>query len=562
MISKKLIYLFLIYQTSIFACTTLVITKGATTDGSVIVAHTEDNELADQRVIFVPSNNYKTGEKRAITPISHGFPRFNGKGRAPAYYLKKYPSTEITGYIDQVAHTYSYLDGNYAIINEHQLAIGECTDISYYEYKPDKNMIFDISELSRIALERCKRAKEAVITVGELAEKYGYFNSAETLIFADTEEAWVFEISASPEKKGALWVAKKVPDGEAFVAANEFRIRDISSKDCDILHSKDLFEIAAKEKWFNPEKESSFDWLKSVSPGEYNHPYYSLRRIWRMQTKINPSLKISPWVEDGYTKEYPFSIKPEKKLSLHDVMMLFRDHYEDTEFDLTKGLAAGPFGCPTRYIGPYDPTLNLPDEPQKKIEGAWERPISMFYTGYVYINQLRDYLPDPIGGVSWIGYDDPYTTCYIPFYVGINELPESFEMGSPQKFDNKIAFWVFNFVSNWATLKHSYMIEDIKKAQQELEMEQILEQEKIEKKALKLYDKNHRKASKYLTHYCKDNCEKILQKWRELSNYLIEKYVDGYINKPKPHIEVGYPQWWLNKVDYAEGPTSYSKKEK
>ena len=553
-----LLCLFIFYLIPIFSCTTLVVTKGATTDGSVIVAHSDDDELGDQRIIYVPAKDHKKGSKRAIYPYIETYPRYVGKARGPEYDIKEYPPTKPTGYIDQIEHTYSYFDANYGIINEHQLAIGEATDISYYSYKPNKDMILEISELSRIALERCKKAKEAILTIGELAEKYGYYDDAETLIFADPEEAWVFEISASPYKKGALWVAKKVPDGEVFVAANELRIRDVDPKDPDMLYSKDLFKIAEEQKWWDPQKKEKFDWLKSISPGEYNHPYYSLRRVWRLQTKINPNLKLSPWVEDAYTREYPFSIKPTKKLSVYDVMQLFRDHYEGTEFDLTKGLAAGPFGCPQRYVGPYDLTQNIKD---KKFEGAWERPISMFYCGYVYINHLRGWLPDPIGGVSWIGLNNPYTTCFVPFYIGINDLPISYQTGSPYHFSHDTAWWAYNFIANLSTLKYSYMKEDIQKMQKEIETNEVSKQSEIEKKALNLYKQNTRLSKEFLTEYCLNNADAVLKKWWQLSYFLIEKYSDGYLNKPKMSQEIGYPAWWRDKVGYKNGPTTYKKKD-
>ena len=543
-----------------FSCTAIVVTKGATVDGSVIVAQSDDDHMADQRIVFVPAKEHKNGEKRAINPVAHDYPRDVGKERASVYEHKNFPPSKISGYIDQVKHTYSYFDGTYGIINEHQLAIGEATNVSYYHYNPDKNMIFDISELSRIALERCKKARDAIKTVGELAEEYGYFDDAETLIFADTDEAWVFEISATPYKKGAMWVAKKVPDGEVFVCANQLRIREIKPNDPDTMYSKNLFKIAKEMNWIQTSGEIKFDWLKSICPGELHHPYYSLRRVWRLQSKINPDLKLSPWVDDAYTKEYPFSIKPAKKLSVHDVMELYRDHYEGTEFDLTKGIAAGPFGCPSRYIGPYEPDQNI-GTPPKKTQGAWERSISIFYTGFVHINQLRGWLPDAIGGVSWIGYDEPYTTCFIPFYVGVNNLPDSFQNGSTRHFDKQIAFWTFNFVTNWAQLKYSYMIQDIQKIQKEIELSEITEQESIEKKALSFFQTDEYKAKEFLTSYCNENTSKVLEKWQNLAYFLIEKYTEGYINKPKLHEEVGYPAWWRQEVGYPNGPTSYTKKQ-
>jgi len=183
------------------------------------------------------------------------------------------------------------------------------------------------------------------------------------------------EMAPSPEGTGGLWVAKKVPDGEVFVAANEFRIRDIDPDDPDMLYARDLHAIAEKNGWWNPD-DGQLDWLATVSQGEYNHPYYSLRRVWRLQSRLAPSQEKSPWVENGLTRAYPFSIKPDHKLNVRDVMSLYRDHYQGTQFDLSKGVTAGPFGCPYRYPGPKDPKGDTGD-PSIKREGAWERPISI-----------------------------------------------------------------------------------------------------------------------------------------------------------------------------------------
>ena len=538
-----------------FCCTTMIFTKGATKDGSVIVTHSDDNELGDQRIVFVPPQDHKKGSKRPICATTINYPRYVGTNRGPMYDTKGEKKTEVLGYIDQVEHTYGYIDGNNAIVNEKQLGVGECTNWGKHSYKPSNEMIFNIIELAQIALERCSKAQEAIKLIGSLAEKYGYYDEAETLLFADTEEGWVFEITASPYAKGALWVAKKVPDGEIFVAANELRIRDISPKDKDILYSKDLFDIAKKEGWFD-EKKGSFDWLPSVSPGETKHPYYALRRVWRLQSRINPDLNLSPWVKDGYTKDYPFSIKPKKKFSFQDVIDLYRDHYEGTEFDQTKGLAAGPFGYPQRYLGKEDTKLVFKDK-----KGAWERPISVFYTGYVTVTQLRGYLPDCIGARTWIGLDSPAESCFAPFYPCANSLPISYQTGSTAHFSHDTAWWAYNFVANYSSIKYSYMIKDINQIQSEIENYEAKEVQKIEKKALSLYKQDPVKCKQYLANYSTKNANKILNKWWQLSYYLIEKYSDGYINKPKPYIEVGYPKWWRDDVGYDKGPITYKETE-
>ncbi len=565
---KKVIVLFtllavLIFNQAVWACTTILVTKGASADGSVIVSHSDDDELQDQRIIYVPAADHKPGSKRPVyyDPCSFGGSniRYIGTSRGPGYDTPGKPPTKPLGYIDQVPHTYAYFDGNYGIMNEHQLMIGECTDGAKIELKPEKGKrIFYSAELSRVALERCTKAREAVKLIGELIDKYGYYGTGETLLIADTEEGWVMEMCCGTlDEQGGLWVAKKVPDGEMFAAANEFRIREVDPDDPDMMFSKNLFEVAKKRKWWNP-KEGKLDWLKTVSFGEYNHPYYSLRRIWSIFRRTKPSANFSPWVEDSYTKEYPFSIKPDKKLSVSDVMALHRDHYEGTEFDMTKGLAAGPFGCPYRWIGTYDGAQNNVNRDRKRW-GAWERPISVFYAGYIYVNQARGWLPDPVGGVCWFGPDKPYLTAFAPFYVGVSDLPKSYQTGSTSKFDPRSAWWVFNLVAQKAGTKFSYIKEDVLAKQSEIENREFAMQTSIDKAASDLYKKDPALAREYLTNYSTDNANQVVKEWWELLDMLLQKYNDGYINDPKIGQEVGYPQEWLKAVGYANGPISYEK---
>ena len=548
-----------------YACTTILVTKGASADGSVIVSHSDDDELQDQRVIYVPAADHKPGSKRPVyyDPCSFGGSniRYVGTSRGPGYDMPGEPQTKPLGYIDQVPHTYAYFDGNYGIMNEHQLMIGECTNDAKIELKPKKGRrIFYSAELSRVALERCKKARDAVKLIGALIDKYGYYGTGETLLIGDTEEGWVFEMCCGTlDGRGGLWVAKKVPDGEIFAAANEFRIREVDPNDPDIMFSKNLFKVAQSRGWWKPE-DGKLDWLKAVSNGEYNHPYYSLRRIWSIFRRAKPSANFSPWVEDGFTREYPFSIKPDKKLKVQDVMALHRDHYEGTEFDMTKGLAAGPFGCPYRWIGTYDGAQNNADR-DRKVWGAWERPVSVFYAGYIYVNQARGWLPDPIGGVCWFGPDKPYLTCFVPFYVGMNDLPKAYQIGTTSKFSLKVAWWAFNFVANRAAMKFSYMKKDIIAKQSEIEAKEFNMQPIVDVAALELHEKDPVLAREYLTNYSIDNANKVVKQWWWLADMLIQKYNDGYINDPKIGQEVGYPIEWLKAIGYEKGPTSYEREK-
>ncbi|WP_349680392.1 dipeptidase [Mesotoga sp. UBA5557] len=553
-----------------FACTTLIVTKGASVDGSMIVAHSDDNDLADQRIVYVPARDHEPGSFRPVycTAVAIGeFPQYNSfiyprivSARASAYDTPQYPPSIPIGMIPQVLHTYAYFDGSYGIMNEHQLMFGECTDGAKIQIGPEPGRrIFYSSELSRVALERCKTAREAVDLIGFLIEEYGYYGTGETLPVADPNEAWIIEMAPSPEGTGGLWVAKRVPDGEVFVAANQFRIREIDPEDPDILFGKTLHKIAEKHGWWNPE-EGLLDWLRTVSLGEYNHPYYSLRRVWRLFSLIAPSMNFSPWVEDGFTREYPFSVKPDKKLSARDVMNLYRDHYEGTEFDLTKGIAAGPFGNPDRFYGPYDGQGDVGD-PSRELDGAWERPVSVTYCGYTFVCQGRDWLPDPIGGLMWIGLDKPADTCFIPFYAGVNALPDSLEVCDTSEFSRNSAWWAFNFVSNWASMKYSYMHEDIRLMQEKYETLSLCRLQEVEAYVAAMTSNGPQEVSEYLTKFCARNSEEIIRAWWDFSEYLIVRYNDGFISEKRNMAQpVGYPQEWLDQTNWPEGPTSYDRK--
>jgi len=559
------VFMLLLMAEIALPCTTILVTKGASKDGSVFVSHSDDDELGDQRIIYVPAMDHPEGSMRPVyydpCCFGGGNIRYVGMSRGPGYFDPNLPATRPIGFIPQVSHTYAYFDANYGVMNEHQLMIGECTDGAKIELQPDSGRrIFYSAELSRVALERCKKAREAVELIGHLIDTYGYYGTGETLLIGDPEEGWVIEMCCGTmDSLGGLWVAKKVPDGQIFAAANEFRIRDVDPDDPDMIFSANLHETAQKRGWWDP-SQGKLDWLKTVSYGEYNHPYYSLRRVWRIYDRVKPSAKFSPWVEDGYTREYPFSIVPDQKLDVKDVMSLHRDHYEGTEFDMTQGLAAGPFGCPYRWTGKYDGNQNDVNASGQEMTGAWERPISVFYAGYVYVNQGRSWLPDAIGGICWFGPDKPYLTCFTPFYTGMNDLPLSYQSGNTEKFSTDAAWWAFNFVANWASVKFSYMKEDILKLQNEIEEKEFILVQETDKKAQEAYSASPELAKSILTETCISNADNVVKQWWELGWYLVQKYDDGYVNDPEIAEEVGYPEWWRKEVGYQNGPVSYQKK--
>jgi len=213
---------------------------------------------------------------------------------------------------------------------------------------------------------------------------------------------------------------------------------------------------------------------------------------------------------------------------------------------MTKGVDAGPFGTPNRWR-PITWKID-------SVEYSWERPVSTQQTAYSFVSQARNWLPNPIGGVYWYAVDDTYTNCYIPLYCGIEEAPIAYRTGSMKKFSWDSAWWVFNFVSNFANLKYSYMIKDIQKVQRELENEEFELQSAIEKTALELYQKSPEKAKSFLTDYSLGRADKVVKRWKELGEFLIMKYNDGYIHDENGRIKsVGYPESWLRDVIKLRG---------
>lgn len=579
-ISGLILMILVVSANTNYSCTTMIITKGASADGSMIVAHSDDDELGDQRMIYVPSG-LQEGTRKVYSHYGP-YPRIVSTDRGPGYNTKGYLETKILYELPyeeiwqilgkKVEYSYAYFDAAYGIMNEHNLMFGECTDVANYEpaantvkSKGNPLRIFYSAELSRIALENCKTAREAIRLMGGLIDRYGLYETGETLLVADDDEAWVFEMCALPsEKYHSAWVAQRVPDGEVFVAANEFRIRYLKKNNPDnFMYSSMLIPGLKEIGWWDEDKDGPVDWLKAVSPGEYNHPYYSLRRVWRVFDRVNPDLALSPWVEDGYTFYYPFSIKPKRKLTMQDVFSLYRDHYEGTEFDLTKGVAAGPYGDPHRFLGPYDGSQNDISD-KTNMSGAWERAISVFYQGYTYICQTRPDHPEISKGLLWFGPDVSYTTCFIPTYSKVNQISETFQIGTPKKFYINMAWWAFNFVNNYSRLNFQLITKsDIIPLQQQLEKESselIMELDK------KLKTMDFEPAKTFMTEECEKNANQIVEEWWHLAARLVAKYSDGYVNLPEgtytsPETgsvrEVGYPSWWLNKTDYSKGPVKY-----
>jgi dipeptidase len=507
------------------ACSSLLVTKGASADGSTMITYTCDGEFHPQTEYF-PAKDYKPGDSLEIT---------NWGG-------------DVLGKIAQVEHTFAIVH----MMNEHQLVIGETTFDGRAELKNPKGLLH-YWDLMMLALERAKTAREAIDVITGLVAEYGYRSTGESISIADPNEVWILEIIGPGEAgEGAEWVAVRVPDGYIAAHANKARIGEFPLDDPEnCVYSDNVISFAVDKGYYDPSAGEPFRFCDAYCPATPDNLKFCEARVWSMFRRAAPSQEFSPDYHRAVegAKPYPLWIKPDKKLALADVFALMRDHYEGTEFDLTKGVDAGPYGSPYRWR-PLKWTVD-------SVEYCWDRAISTQQTGFSFVSQSRSWLPNAIGGVTWYGVDDTYMTCYTPLYCGITEVPRSFAVGEIEKFSWESAWWVFNLVSNWANLKYSYMMPEIQAVQSEIEGNLMSLQPATEKVALELFEADPETARHYLTEYCVMHGEAVVDRWRELGEHLITKYNDGYVQDEDGRAQdSGYPESWYREV-LKSGPGKY-----
>jgi len=537
-----LIFVFSGYRYS-NACTNILVSKGASKDGSVMITYNADAGGFMEPLYFMEAKDWRPNDSLEIYEWDTG---------------------KYLGKIKQVSHTYKVV-GN---MNEHQVAIGETTYGGREElWKP--NGIIDYGSMMYIALQRAKTAREAIQVMTGLVEQYGYASEGESISVSDPDEAWIFEIIGKGEKeKGAVWAARKVPDGYICVHANQARIREVPLKDNDnCMYAPDLFSFAEKMGYWDSKSGKEFSFVDAYCPLNPEGLFLCEGRVWSIFRRAAPSQNFSSdyWRGIKGAEPYPLFIKPDKKLSVQDVMSLMRDHFEGTEFDMTKGLMAGPFACPYRWKNLY---WQAPGDTITKY--GWERPISTQQTAFSFVAQSRNFLPDAIGGVFWYALDDTYSNCYMPLYCCMLERPEPFASADVTKFDWNSATWIFNLVANYAYTKYSYIIKDIQAVQKKLEDNFFAMQPAVEKTAAELEKTDHKLAVQYLNDYSVSHAEMVVARWKELLEYIIAKYNDGYINDGKNGGRspkgVGYGSEWIQRVlkeypDYYKIEWSEPKKK-
>lgn len=528
-------------------CTNFLITKGASVDGSVMITYAADSHTLYGELYHQPAADYPEGAMRKIYEWDTG---------------------KYLGEIPQPAHTYSVI-GN---MNEFQLAIGETTFGGRKELGSQSGAIMDYGSLIYVTLQRAKTAREAIQVMTTLVEEYGYYSSGESFSIADPNEAWILELIGKGEgEKGAVWVAVRVPDGYVSGHANQARITTFPLNDKEnCVYAKDVISFAREKGWYDgSNKEFSFSDV--YAPVDFGGARFCDARVWAGFNKVTAGMGeyteyakglIEHDGENSFpSNRLPLWVKPDKKLTVQDVMGMMRDHFEGTELDMTQDIGAGPYKLPYRWRG-------LTWEVDS-VEYCNERAISTQQTGFSFVTQSRSWLPDPIGGILWFGVDDAYSSCYAPMYCGITEIPECFAVGNGDllTFSETSAFWTFSQVANYAYLRYDDMIKDIQVVQSELEDKFVKYAPAIDKAAETLYNEvGEAKARKFISEYSVNEANNMTARWKELRNYLIVKYTDGNIKRekdgkfertetgmPAMPIFAGYPEWWYRAIVNATG---------
>ena len=484
------------------ACTGLLVGKKASIDGSVMISYAADSHGLYGEMYHWPAATWPKGATLDVVEWDTGKP---------------------LGTIAQVERTYNVV-GN---MNEHQLAITESTFGGRRELR-DTAGIMDYGSLIYITLQRAKTAREAIKVMTDLVAEYGYYSGGETFSIADKHEAWVMEmVGKGPGRKGAIWVAIRIPDDCISAHANQSRIQQIPFDDKEnCLYAPDVVSFA-REKGYFKGKDADFSFQQAYCPYDFGALRGCEARVWSFFRQYDPAMdQYTDFIKGDPTKQpMPLYIKPNRKLSVQDVQQGMRNHFEGTDLDMTKDAGAGPYKVPYRWR----PMTFKVDG----VEYTNERAIATQQTGFVIVPQMREWLPDAIGGILWFGVDDADMAVFNPVYASSVRVPECYRVGNGDllNFSWTSAFWMHNWVANMAYNKYSFMIQDIRKVQQELENHYQEVIPAIDKAAQELYAKDPKEAVEFLTWFSTSTADNATARWKKLGEYLVVKYIDGNVKK-------------------------------
>jgi dipeptidase len=473
-------------------CTSITVGKKASADGSVMTSHTDDSGRTRTDISIVKAKEHAVDEMKILYKRQAAKREF---GQMPIYEFVK------TGEIPESSHTYQYFNTAYPCLNEHQLAIGESTFGGRSELQSDLGLI-DCTALCQLMVERCSTARDAIKMAGVLLKKYGWIDGGECLTIADKQEVWHLEIVGPGKGKlGAVWAAQRIPDEHIGVNANASTIKELDLKNKDYFMASDnVYKVAEENGWYEPKKET-FKFAYAYAP-ESRRMLACRRREWRVFDLLAPSLKLDPNDQD-----YPFSVKPDSLVKVADMMRIFRDYYEGTEFDMRKNITTTDKDG-KEVISPLaNPFMKSDELKLFKVNGGWhwrgERNIAVYFTVYATILQCRSYLPDEIGALCWFALDNVASSVYVPFYGNITELPQEYKTcGRQTGFSKEAAWWAFNRLGTITAKKWGSMSPVVRNAFDPMENKYLNNQSAIEKEALTLLKAGKRQeAIDFLTKY-------------------------------------------------------------
>ena len=531
------------------ACSNFIVGKKASVDGSVMCSYSADDYGMFQYLCHYPAAKHAKGEMRKIYD---------------------WDTNKYHGEIPEAAQTYSVI-GN---INEWQVTIGETT-YGGREEMVDSTGIMDYGSLIYVALQRSKTAREAIKVMTTLANTYGYNSGGETFTICDPNEAWIMEMMGKGAgSKGAVWVALRIPDDAICAHANQSRIGKFNMKDKkNVMYAKDVVSFARSKGWFKG-KDADFSWKMAYAKPDFSGRRFCDARAWAM---LNHFYDMSPYLDWALGKnpdaqDMPLWVVPNKKVSVKDVENVMRDHYEGTPLSVADGSDIGG-GI---WEMPYRPTPLM-----YKVDGKQyfnERPVSTQQSGFVFVSQMRSWLPREIGGVFWFANDDANMAAFTPVYCSMTERPECYNTPGADAlhFSKKNAYWVCNMTSNMVYPRYSLMFPTLKEVRDSLDNSYFAAQPGVEKKAQELYAQNPQAAVKYLNDYSVEKAQQMLARWNQLFEFMVVKYNDMIIKptdkngtfKKTPYglgatpVRPGYPEKFAKQLVKQSGDKFLVPEEK
>ena len=531
------------------ACSNFIVGKKASVDGSVMCSYSADDYGMFQYLCHYPAAKHAKGEMRKIYD---------------------WDSNKYHGEIPEAAETYNVI-GN---INEWQVTIGETT-YGGREEMVDSTGIMDYGSLIYVALQRSKTAREAIKVMTTLANTYGYNSEGETFTICDPNEAWIMEMMGKGAgSKGAVWVALRIPDDAICAHANQSRIGKFNMKDKkNVMYAKDVVSFARRKGWFQG-KDADFSWKMAYAKPDFSGRRFCDARAWAM---LNHFYDMSPYLDWALGKnpdaqDMPLWVVPNKKVSVKDVENVMRDHYEGTPLSVADGSDIGG-GI---WEMPYRPTPLM-----YKVDGKQyfnERPVSTQQSGFVFVSQMRSWLPREIGGVFWFANDDANMAAFTPVYCSMTERPECYNTPGADAlhFSKKNAYWVCNMTSNMVYPRYSLMFPTLKEVRDSLDNSYFAAQAGVEKKAQELYAQNPQAAVKYLNDYSVEKAQQMLGRWNQLFEFMVVKYNDMIIKptdkngtfKKTPYglgatpVRPGYPEKFAKQLVKQSGDKFLVPEEK